>query len=304
MAGDTPSGIIFDIRRFSIHDGPGIRTVVFLKGCPLACTWCHNPEGIDPTPALIYRASRCIRCGTCISACPQGAISVDGDTVRTGRERCVHCGTCADVCYAEARELAGRRVTVAEVVAELERDAVFYDESGGGVTFSGGEPLLQADFLLALLQACQEKGLSAALDTCGFAPWETVDRVREYIALFLYDVKLMDEARHQRFTGVSNALILENLRRLAQQGHRIILRLPLIPGVNDDAENVRQTGALAAALHLPEVDLLPYHEAGVNKYERLDMDYALPGTRPPGAEQIEVVAEMLRGFGLEVRVGG
>jgi pyruvate formate lyase activating enzyme len=348
------SGIVFDIRRFSIHDGPGIRTAVFFKGCPLACSWCHNPEGMAPLPALVYRANRCIHCGACVLSCPQGAISrpagaplmlgklpgdllpgnrpnangapfvsvgqpelaasregtapgLSGDpngAVLTDRDRCVQCGRCVETCYAEARELAGRAMSVADVLAEVERDVVFYDESHGGVTFSGGEPLLQAGFLLELARACREKGLRTALDTCGFAPWEVLDRVREYIQLFLYDVKLMDDARHRRFTGVSNALILENLRQLAGRGHRIVLRLPLIPGVNDDADNICATGALAAELHIPEVDLLPYHQAGVDKYGRLDMDYALPETRPPATDQVAEVAGMLREFGLRVRVGG
>lgn len=298
------SGIVFDIRCFSIHDGPGIRTTVFFKGCPLACAWCHNPEGIGREPVLVYRANRCVRCGACLAACPQGAIALRDGAVRTDRSRCLHCGACTDVCYAEARELAGRRMTVEQVLTEVERDIVFYDESGGGVTFSGGEPLLQPDFLQALAQACRARGLHTALDTCGLASWEVLDRVREHIRLFLYDVKLIDEERHRRFTGASNALILQNLRRLAAGGHSLVLRLPLVPGVNDDAANVRATGALAAELGIAEVDLLPYHRAGLDKYERLAMDYALPDTRPPTAEQVEAVAAMLRGYGLQVEVGG
>lgn len=297
-------GIIFDLRRFSIHDGPGIRTAVFFQGCPLSCAWCHNPEGIAPRPVLVYRANRCLRCGACLPVCPQGAIALYDDGVHTDRDRCIRCGACAAACYTGARELAGRPMTVAEVLAEVERDAVFYDESGGGVTFSGGEPLLQADFLLALARACHEKGLHTALDTCGYAPWEALNRVREYIRLFLYDVKLIDADRHRRCTGVTNALILENLRRLAERGHPIILRLPLIPGVNDDAENVRATGALAAELGISQVDVLPYHRAGVDKYERLGVGYALLDVRPPGTEEVEAVAGALRAFGLEVKVGG
>jgi pyruvate formate lyase activating enzyme len=298
------SGIVFDIRRFSIHDGPGIRTAVFFQGCPLACAWCHNPEGMAPEPVMVYRENRCLRCGDCLPACPQGAITLHDDTVNTDRERCVRCGACVEACYAGARELAGRTMSVAEVLAEVERDTVFYDESGGGVTFSGGEPLLQADFLLALARACREKGLHTALDTCGFAAWEVLDRVREHIELYLYDVKLIDEVRHRRFTGVSNALILGNLRRLAGHGHRIVLRLPLIPGVNDDAENIRATGALAAELHIPRLDVLPYHRAGVDKYARLGAAYGLSDVSLPGTSQVEVVVGVLRAFGLEVRVGG
>lgn len=298
------NGLVFDIRRFSIHDGPGIRTAVFFQGCPLSCAWCHNPEGIAPRPALVYRESRCLRCGACVPACPQGAIALQEGAVYTDRERCLRCGACAEVCYAGARELAGRTMTVAAVLAELERDTVFYDESGGGVTFSGGEPLLQAEFLLELARACRTRGLHTALDTCGFAPWEVLDRVRESIQLYLYDVKLVDEGRHRRCTGVSNAPILENLRRLAGLGQRIILRLPLIPGVNDDAENVRATGALAAELGIAEVDVLPYHRAGEDKYGRLGAEYALPAARPPGGDEVEAVVGVLSAFGLHIGVGG
>jgi len=298
------SGVVFDIRRFSIHDGPGIRTTVFFQGCPLACAWCHNPEGMAPEPALVYRANRCLRCGACVPACPQGAIALHDELVHTDRDRCICCGTCVEVCYAGARELAGRTMTVAEVLAEVERDTVFYDESQGGVTFSGGEPLMQADFLLALTRACRERGFHTVLDTCGFAPWAVLDRVREYIELFLYDVKLIDDTRHRRFTGVSNARILENLRRLSGHGQRIILRLPLIPGINDDFENVRATGALAAELRISQLDVLPYHQAGVEKYERVGAAYALTEARPPRDQEVEAVVGALREFDLQVQVGG
>jgi len=298
-------GVIFDVKRFSIHDGPGIRTTVFLKGCPLNCWWCHNPEGQAPGPELVLRAGRCIGCGACLEVCPQGAISLDSGVARTDRERCDLCGACVEVCYTGAREVAGREMTVQQVVAEIERDIPFYDQSGGGVTFSGGEPLLQQDFLLALLQACRERGIRTGVDTCGYAPWETLDRVRRLTDLFLWDLKLMDDARHREYTGVSNRLILENVRALSERGHAIFLRLPIIPGVNDDDGNIRQTGAFAAALpHLARVDLLPYHPTGVGKYERLDQVYRLPDTRPPSDGRIEEIVDMLRGFGLQVKIGG
>jgi pyruvate formate lyase activating enzyme len=298
-------GIVFDIQKFSIHDGPGIRTTVFFKGCPLSCWWCHNPESQALESEVIFRAYRCIRCGACLSVCVQGAISWDGDAVSTDREKCTHCGACAQVCYSEAREAVGREMTVAQVMAEIEGDVAFYDESSGGVTFSGGEPLWQAGFLLALLQACQAKEIHAALDTCGFAPWETLDAIREHVDLFLYDLKLMDGAKHRDFTGVSNELILKNLQALSQRGHDIVLRVPIIPGINDDDANIRQTGAFAAALpHLSRVDLLPYHHTGVDKYNRLDRAYGLPETRPPSSERLASIAQTLRGFGLQVKVGG
>jgi len=301
---DLTTGIIFDVKRFSIHDGPGIRTTVFFKGCPLSCPWCHNPEGQAPEPELMLRVNRCIGCGACLSVCKQGAISMDGDVAVTDREKCIACGACVEVCYAEAREMAGRELTVAHVMAEIERDIAFYEESGGGVTFSGGEPLLQPAFLLALLQACREWEIHTAVDTCGFATWETLDSIRQHVDLFLYDLKLIDETKHREFTGVSNELSLRNLQALSRLGHDIVLRVPIIPGINDD-ENVRQTGAFAAALpRLNRVDLLPYHHAGVEKYNRFNKVYRLPEARPPSVERMADLAGILRGLGLQVGIGG
>ncbi len=298
-------GIIFDIKKFSIHDGPGIRTTVFLKGCPLSCWWCHNPESQAPQPELMLWGGRCIRCGACLAVCEQGAIFWDGDVAATDRSKCTLCGECVEVCYAEAREMVGRERTVAWVMEEIERDLPFYDQSGGGVTFSGGEPLLQRDFLLALLRACQRREIHTAVDTCGFASWETLDSVREYVDLFLYDLKLMDEAQHRRFTGLSNELILRNLQMLSARGHHIFLRVPIIPGVNDDGDSVRQIGAFAAALpHLDRVDILPYHGAAAEKHHRLNKVYGLPDTRPPSDERMADVAQILEEFGLQVQIGG
>lgn len=201
--------------------------------------------------------------------------------------------------------MAGREMTVAQVMAEIEQDIPFYDESGGGVTFSGGEPLSQLDFLLALLRACKEKEIHTAVDTCGFALWEILDSIREYVDLFLYDLKLMDDARHRKFTGVSNELILKNLRMLSERGHDIFLRVPVIPGINDDDENIRQTAAFAAALpHLNRVDILPYHHAAVEKYNRLNRVYELPETRPPSDERMAEIAQILEEFDLHVKIGG
>jgi pyruvate formate lyase activating enzyme len=299
------TGTVFDIKKFSIHDGPGIRTTVFLKGCPLSCWWCHNPESQASEPELMFRESRCIRCEACLEVCAQGAISWDGDVVSTDRKKCVLCGACVEACYAEAREIVGQKMTVAQVVAEIERDIAFYDESDGGVTFSGGEPLLQRDFLLALLQACKEREIHTAVDTCGFASWETLDGVREHVDLFLYDLKLMDDAKHRKFTGVSNELILRNLQMVSTRGHHIALRVPIIPGINDDDENIRQTGAFAAALpHLSRADILPYHHAGAEKCNRLHKVYSLLETRPPSDERMAKIAQIMRGFGLQIKTGG
>jgi len=299
------TGIIFDVKKFSIHDGPGIRTTVFLKGCPLQCSWCHNPEGQDPRPQLLYRPDRCLGCGECIPVCPKGAIRLDGDGVATDSEACSLCGACVEVCYAEAREMVGRQVTVSEVLAEVEQDIAFYDQSGGGVTFSGGEPLLQPEFLLLLLRACKEREIHTAVDTCGHSDWQPLDDIREYVDVFLYDLKLIDDEKHRLFTGVSNQPSLRNLQALSQQGENIILRVPVVPSVNDDEENLRATAELAAALpSLTRVDLLPYHDTASHKYRRLGRESPLPETQRPSDGLLTTIASTLREFGLLVQIGG
>jgi pyruvate formate lyase activating enzyme len=315
---DTATGLIFDIRRFSVHDGPGLRTTVFFKGCPMRCMWCHNPESQHRRPERLFWAERCLKCQACIASCPRGAIRWDGDRPITEDAICDLSGACAAACYAEARQIAGRAMTAAEVMSELVRDISFYDGTGGqgedgkpasagrgGVTFSGGEPLLQADFLLSLLTACKAIEIHTALDTSGFATWETLDRVRPFVDLFLYDIKLMDPHRHRKFTLVFNTRILENLTRLSQLGHDITVRLPIIPGVNDDLDNLRATGAFVARLGgSGRIDLLPYHNAAMSKYERLHRTYRLPGLHTPSNERLSEIAYLLQGFGLQVNVGG
>ena len=227
-------------------------------------------------------------------------MGVEG-VVRNG-DLCIDCGECVEVCFAQACELVGNEMTVSEVMAEIEKDIPFFDESGGGVTFSGGEPLLQSDFLLALLRACKDKEIHTVLDTCGFASWEVLDKIRNYVDLFLYDLKIMDEARHQEYTGMSNKIILKNLRMLSERAQDIVLRLPIVPGVNDSDENLRQVGEFAAALpHLNGVEILPYHQIAIEKYKRLDKVYELLETRPPSDARVAEIAQILREFGLKVK---
>jgi len=295
-------GIVFDIRKYSIHDGPGIRTTVFFKGCPLHCWWCHNPEGQSPEVEIILRSARCIRCGACVEACPHGAARLGETGPEVQRERCERCGECTLVCNAEARQVVGREMTVAQAMAEVERDIPFYDESGGGVTLSGGEPLAQRDFALGLLEACKEREIHTALDTCGFASWDTFERVRGHVDLFLYDLKVVNDARHRQFTGISNSLILTNLQELSERGHPILLRMPIIPGVNDDEVNIRQTGEFVASLpRSHSLELLPYHHAATSKYAGLGHEYPLPDTRPPSEERLGQIAEILRACGVQVK---
>ncbi|HYF93036.1 MAG TPA: glycyl-radical enzyme activating protein [Symbiobacteriaceae bacterium] len=299
------TGTIFDIMKYSIHDGPGIRTTVFFKGCPLNCWWCHNPESQAPGPELMLRPERCIVCGECASVCPNGAAVLRDGALITFSDKCRDCLLCVDVCHAEARSGAGRRVTAAEVMAEITKDLIFYEESGGGVTFSGGEPLMQPDFLCSLLEQCKKREIRTAVDTTGFARLSDLLRVGPHTDLFLYDVKLMDDAAHRKYTGVTNRIILENLRELARQHSNIIVRVPVIPGVNDTEENVTATAQFVADLPgVREINLLPYHKAGVQKYNRLGKPYELPDLEPPPDETMIRLAASIKHFGRPVKIGG
>lgn len=299
------SGTIFDIKKFSVHDGPGIRTTVFLKGCPLKCRWCHNPESQAAGPEMIFRAGRCIQCRACLPVCPQNAIFMNGGGAVTNRELCTRCGLCVDACYAEAREQIGREMPAAQVMAEILRDVPFYDESGGGVTFSGGEPLSQPRFLTALLRACKANEIHTALDTSGYAPWAVIDGLRRDVDLFLYDLKAMDFRLHRRLTGVSNGRILKNVQKLAERGHKIIIRVAVIPGVNDHVDNLIATAAFVANLPgVNRVDLLPYHNLAVDKYHRLDKPYSLAHTGVPQPDQLAGPAQIFEDFKLNVKIGG
>jgi pyruvate formate lyase activating enzyme len=298
------TGTVFRIARYAVHDGPGIRTTVFLKGCPLRCWWCHSPESQSPGPELIVRTERCLKCGTCLPACPHDAIEPEGDLFATDRDMCEACGTCVRACPSGAREMAGTEFTVDRLMAEIEKDVVFFDESGGGVTFSGGEPLMQPDFLDEMLRRCQAVRIHTAVDTCGLADSEALLRISPNTDLFLFDLKLIDEGRHREVTGASNQRILENLRMLAALRGNIRIRFPLIPGINDHPENVRALGALVSSLGLTRVDVLPYHRAGIAKYVRLDSEYRLPDTQPPSSAEVADVVAMLEEHGLRVQVGG
>ncbi len=273
----TPTGLTFNVQRFSTEDGPGIRTTVFLKGCPLRCAWCHNPEGLEPNADLVWYDMRCIAARECLSACPKGALELTPAGMRIERAICDGCGACAAACPAGALEVIGRRWSVQELLVEVCKDQVFYETSGGGVTFGGGEPLLQADFLAALLPHCKEAGLHVALDTCGALPWERYERVLPWVDLVLYDLKVMDSARHRAATGVPNERILANARTLAERGVALWIRTPVIPGYTADLDNIRAIGEFIRR-HLPTVerwDLLAYTNLGRPKYHRLGRPYAL-----------------------------
>ncbi len=300
--GKPQHGLVFDIRRYAIHDGPGIRTAVFFKGCPLACRWCHNPEGQASGPELIFRPGRCILCNDCLDACPNNVISRYRDEIRIDRSLCKVSGNCALACPAEALEVVGHEMTIEQVLAEIERDRTFYEQSGGGATFTGGEPLAQPRFLLELLTTCRDRGIPTAVDTSGYAPWSVLDEIRPLVNLFLYDLKLMDETRHIEWTGVSNQVILSNLRQLSELEQEVLVRTPIIPGINDDVENLQAMGKFLAGLAtVPPVQLLAYHNIAEAKYAGLGMDYELGGIHPSNREHLDEVAGYLRAFGLQVK---
>jgi pyruvate formate lyase activating enzyme len=269
-AGSLESGILFDVKRFALHDGPGIRTTAFLKGCRLSCSWCHNPESRNSKPELMFWEERCVGCGTCVSACAVRAISMCDALAETDRRACTACGECVAACPADARAIAGETWTVDRLLEEVEKDLLFYDESGGGVTLSGGEPLVQASFAASLVAECRDRKIHTAVDTCGDADWEDLERVARATDLFLYDVKHVNDGRHRRLTGVSNDRILENLRRLDGEGCALWIRYPVIPDLNDADEDVTALGEFVAHLEAVEaIHLLPFHRGGERKLERL-----------------------------------
>jgi pyruvate formate lyase activating enzyme len=294
------SGMIFDIKRYAINDGPGIRTAVFFKGCPLECWWCHNPEGQRSQSQLMFRENRCKLSRSCVEACPQGAI-IWKEAPIVDWDKCDQCGKCAEVCFAGALEMVGRVVTAAEVMAEIERDVLFYDQSGGGVTFTGGEPMLQHEFLEEILTLCKLQHIHTAVDTSGYTSWENIHSIIPLVNLFLYDIKLIDESQHKMFTSVSNRLILTNLRKLSEAGAHILVRIPLIPGINDDDDNIELCAATLAKLPtLDGVELMPYHDIGTAKYKALGMQYKLENLHGPTEEEVREVEERFSSRGLAV----
>ena len=297
------SGVIFHIMRFSVHDGPGIRTAVFFKGCPLACWWCHNPESQNLEPEVLYSPDRCRLCGDCAAACPHGAIQRTGERMTVTGD-CRLCATCADACGAEVRSVAGRTMTVSEILAEIERDVVFFEESGGGVTFTGGEPFAQLDLLEALLDACRERRIHTTIETCGAAARDSVLRIGGLADLILYDLKILDPARHRQYTGAPNRNILENLEALVAAGRPVIVRIPVVPGVNDGPSDVRAACLYLAKLNLTRVELLPYHRAGTEKYRRLGREYRMEQTKTPAADAMDTIAAEMEAVGIPVKIAG
>jgi len=312
------TGKVYDIQGFSVQDGPGIRTTVFLKGCPLRCPWCHSPESQQFYSQLSWISMRCIgieKCGKCLDACPKGAIT-PGETIQhtvskediqlvnVDRNICDNCGDCAAVCYPDALFMCGTDYGVDELVEKLSKDMPFFEQSGGGVTISGGEALSQPEFTLALLKALKEKGISTALDTTGFTKPENIEAVLPYTDHFLYDLKHMRSDQHKAVTGVPNEIIIENARKIAAAGGKLQVRIPVIPRFNDSEENIRETGEFCKSLGeaVTVIQLLPYHNMGVMKYQRISNDHKALEAPVPSDEKIQSLKKLLEDLGLSVTV--
>lgn len=296
-------GTVFDVQRFSVNDGPGIRTIVFLKGCPLHCAWCANPESQRVSPELMVSQANCMQCGECVKICPEHALSLRENKLALDRALCSACGECVDVCPTNALRIAGRVASAGEIIAEVERDAPFYANANGGMTLSGGEALQQPEFALALLHLARARGIHTTVETCGWSNGENTTRVLRQTDLILFDLKHWEPQAHAGATGKSNARILENAMAAAKLGVPMIVRTPVIPNFNDNVADMVEIGKLARGWGLQEMHLLPYHTYGVPKYAALERVYSLPSTTVASATLREI-QNALEQLGLRVRVGG
>lgn len=300
---------ITNIQKFSIHDGDGIRTTVFFKGCPLKCEWCHNPETQRFEKEMQVDREKCTGCGTCASVCPNGAVRMTEDHRPSWDPKaCTFCGKCENFCPAGVREIVGREYTVKELTKELMKDQMFYEESGGGVTFSGGEVMsMDMDFILAMAKELKRQDVTLTIDTCGYVPYERFEKILPYVNTFLYDVKVMDPELHKKYMRTDNKLILENLIRLSQDGARIYIRIPTIKEVNGNEENMKETIAFLKQhdIHPAGVNLLPYHDTGSGKYAKLDMEYKGTDLHAPDKEEMEALAALFVNAGFtNTKIGG
>lgn len=312
------TGKFYDIQGFSVHDGPGIRLTLFLKGCPLRCPWCHSPESQEFPTELNWMSMKCVgvdKCGNCLNVCPHNAISLGakktsatGDEeiqlVTVDRTKCDNCGKCAEACTSKALYMCGTDYTVDEVMERIRRDVPFYNRSGGGVTISGGECLCQPDFLLEVLKRCKAEGIHTAVDTTGFAPWSSIEPILPYTDLFLYDLKQMDPDLHKQVIGVPNELILENAKKIAAAGGKFQIRIPIIPMFNDSKKSFEQVGKFICELGdaVEIVQLLPYHKLGTVKWERLQRNHPILEAEPPKDELVQARKEQLEAMGLKVMI--
>lgn len=299
------TGIIFNIQRFSLHDGEGIRTLVFLKGCDLRCKWCCNPESQSLNPEILFKDSLCIHCKACTQVCPTGALSLQNGTIHFSAPLCTACGQCVDVCCTDALQLIGKKVTVKEVFEEVLKDQSFYKCSQGGITVSGGEALLQADFIKELFKACQLHHIPTAVETAGFVPSENLQKIAPYTDTFLYDLKVMNHTLHKTYTGKSNTLILKNLSQLAQSHPSIIIRIPVMEGINTTQTNMEMLlSYLKPLTSIREIHLLPYHQLGMNKYRYLDRIYNFTEGLPVQETTLKQMERFFFSKGYKCIIGG
>jgi len=296
-------GVLFNIQRYSLHDGPGIRTIPFFKGCPLSCKWCSNPESHRPQPELIYKKNDCIHCGKCIDVCKHKALS-SHHRFFVDRERCTQCGECVDVCPTGALEMKGKRMTVGQVMLELKKEENLFRRSGGGITLSGGEPLAQPEFAKDLLKACKEKGWHTAIETTGYTSKDVVENIFPWVDLALTDIKAISPHVHKENTGVDNKIILENLIRISFIT-KLIVRVPIIPNVNDNPEEIKAIGEFAKLLSgVDTIHLLPYHNYGENKYIMLGKEYPMRETEPNKEEKLNLLKDVIESLGFHCHIGG
>jgi pyruvate formate lyase activating enzyme len=297
--------LVLSVTRMTVHNGPGIRTLILFKGCPLHCLWCSTPEAQKVEPELALYPDRCNQCKRCVQVCPMNAISLAGETVNINRVLCNVCGKCAPVCYTEAIKLLGQEMTIEELLTEVKKDAIVYKHSGGGVTVSGGEPLLNPDFTNELLRAFNEESISIGVDTCGYVPWENIEKVLPYIDFFLWDIKHMNSKKHRKFTGVSNELILSNARAVSERNIPLYIRVPIIPGYNDSEENIRATCEFARGLSsLVSIDLLPLHHLGKARYNSLNLTYPLADIPLIPNNVLHNIKRLVESYKLDCRIVG
>jgi pyruvate formate lyase activating enzyme len=301
-----PAVNVSNVQRFCVHDGPGIRTVVFFLGCPLRCRWCQNPETLDREPVLMFNKEKCVGCAACDEACAEKATYQSSDGTRHfERARCTTCGRCVLSCYFKARELSGRAFTARTLLEEILKDRVVFGNSGGGVTLSGGEPMIYPGFVAELLSGCRNRGIHTAVETCGSVPWGHFEQVLPFADLFLYDIKLIDAQKHEQWTGVHNSVILDNARVLCERGKRIIVRVPLIHQVNDDDGEFTAIARFAVGLkNVDELHILPFHQVGSSKYALVGKDYGMQGVSEENDQRIARCRQIAEGLGLRVSVGG
>jgi len=297
------SALVSNIQGYSIHDGPGIRSTVFLKGCPLRCRWCANPENLEERVAVGFQKELCAHCGRCAAACPRNAV-MQGPLHRIDRTRCDGCGACTDACYYGALVRYGQEMTVEEVFDRVRRDRIFYESSGGGVTVSGGEPLLHAEFVAALFHCCRNDGIGTCIETCGCVPRSAIEAVRPLTDIFYFDLKIIDSNKHREYTGLGNESILENARYLTEQKAEILFRQPMIPGVNTGEEDILAMAGFLRSLAIPEpeLQLIPYHRTGTPKYAALDLPYTLEDLPAMSAHDAEAVCRQYEGSGVRCTV--